>query len=167
MEYTNPNGYWMPPPDKDMSYEDSIRHGCFQVALYMIAMAVMLVLCALFSGCATKQKVVTVTETRTDTTYITKWQHDSIFRHDSVYVNVKGDTVLIERWHTHYIEKVVHDTLLQHKTDSVPVPCPVTEYVEKSLSWWQRTQMYAGDVLLVLLAGLLGFGGYKIFRLFV
>lgn len=35
--------------------------------------------------------------------------------------------------------------------DSIPVPYPVERLVEKQLSWWQKTQMYAGDALLLAL----------------
>lgn len=33
--------------------------------------------------------------------------------------------------------------------DSIPVPYPVIKLVEKELSGWQKTQMYAGDALLI------------------
>ena len=97
------------------------------------------------SSCKTTE-VVTVEKVKTDTTYITKVQRDSIWQHDSVFVKEKGDSVLIERWHTKYIEKEVHDTTYVAKRDSVPVPYPVTKYVEKQLSWWQKTLMYAGGI---------------------
>lgn len=40
------------------------------------------------------------------------------------------------------------------------------EYKAKQLSWWQKTQMIAGDVLLAVLFGLLCFGGWKLIRKF-
>lgn len=110
----------------------------------------------------TTTKVVEVERVRTDTTYITKWQHDSIWLHDSIRIAEKGDSVIIESWHTKYVEKLRYDTIYQSKTDSILVPYPVEKLVEKSLSWWQRTQMYAGDVLLIGLLILLGYGVYKI-----
>lgn len=106
----------------------------------------------LLTACTTT-KVVTVERVRTDTLRITKQQRDSIYLHDSTYIREKGDTLLIERWHTQYRERLRIDTMYQSKVDSVPVAYPVTEYVEKQLSWWQRTQMYAGDALLLLLLG--------------
>ena len=107
----------------------------------VFALIIMLAL----TGCKTTE-VVTVEKVKSDTTYITKVQRDSIWQHDSVYVKEKGDSVLIERWHTKYIEKEVHDTTYVAKHDSVPVPYPVTKYVEKQLSWWQKTLMYAGGI---------------------
>ena len=97
------------------------------------------------SSCKTTE-VVTVEKVKTDTTYITKVQRDSIWQHDSVFVKEKGDSVLIERWHTKYINKEVHDTTYVAKHDSVPVPYPVTKYVEKSLTFWQKLLMWFGGI---------------------
>ena len=104
----------------------------------------------LMAGCKTKERVVTVEKVRTDTTYITKHQRDSVWLHDSIHVTEKGDTIKIEKWHTKYIEKAMHDTLYQHKTDSVPVPYPVEKLVERELTWWQQTRMHLGEALLAL-----------------
>ena len=104
----------------------------------------------LMAGCKTKERVVTVEKVRTDTTYITKHQRDSVWLHDSIHVTEKGDTIKIEKWHTKYVEKATHDTLYQHKTDSVPVPYPVEKLVERELSWWQQTRMHLGEALLAL-----------------
>lgn len=120
----------------------------------VFALIIMLAL----TGCKTTE-VVTVEKVKTDTTYITKVQRDSIWQHDSVFIKEKGDSVLIERWHTKYINKEVHDTTYVAKHDSVPVPYPVTKYVEKQLSWWQKTLMYAGGIfglfIIIVIIGLL------------
>ena len=123
------------------------------------------VLLAVLTGCR-QVEYVTIEKVRTDTTYITKWQRDSIWLHDSIRVKENGDSIIIERWHTKYVEKLLHDTLYQSKTDSVPVPYPVTQYVEKQLTWWQRTQMYAGDLVLIALLILLGYVGYRMWKVF-
>ena len=108
----------------------------------------------LLVGCKTKERVVTVEKVRTDTTYITKHQRDSVWLHDSIHVKeeLKGDTILLTtiKWHTKYVEKATHDTLYQHKTDTVPVPYPVEKLVERELSWWQQTRMHLGEALLAL-----------------
>lgn len=98
---------------------------------------------------------VVVPEHHTDTLIVTKQQRDSIWLHDSVLVREKGDTLLIEKWHTKYVEKQVHDTCYQSRTDSIPVPYPVTEYVEKQLTRWQQAKMNLGLVFMGVL-GLLG-----------
>ena len=111
---------------------------------------IVILVALLLVGCKTKERVVTVEKVRTDTTYITKHQRDSVWLHDSIHVTEKGDTIRIERWHTKYVEKVTHDTLYQHKTDSVPVPYPVEKLVERELSWWQQTRIHLGEALLAL-----------------
>ena len=113
-----------------------------------LVVIIILLACLSFCGC-TKTEYVTVEKIRTDTTYITKHQRDSIWLHDSVMVSEKGDTVKIEKWHTKYVEKQVHDTLYQSKIDSVPAPYPVTEYVEKKLSTWQVVLMTIGTLTLM------------------
>lgn len=168
MEYHNPNDYWMPDMSRLTNEEQeevrriTMLYGC---GLNIICVIVLLVLLLLMSGCATT-KYVPVIEQKTDTLIQIKVQHDSIHVHDSTSVIQNGDTVLIERWHTQLVKKEVHDTTYISKTDTVPKPYPVPEYVEKQLTWWQRTRMYAGDVMLVLLTGLLGFGVFKVIRIF-
>lgn len=134
------------------------------IYVLVVCMAVLFLL-ALMTSCTTT-KYIEVEKVCTDTTYITKWQRDSVWLHDSIMVTEKGDTVRIEKWHTKYIESIRHDTLYQSKTDSIPVPVPVIQMVEKELSWWQRMQMYAGDVLLIGLLILLGYGGYRMWKVF-
>lgn len=114
----------------------------------------------LFASCTTTE-YVTVERVRTDTTYITKHQRDSIWLHDSIQVTEKGDTVRIEKWHTKYVEKQVHDTLYKSKSDSIPVPYPVIKVVEKPLSKTQKGLMFIG--LLTLMA-VITWGGWKLKR---
>ena len=113
-----------------------------------LVVIIILLTCLSLYGC-TKTEYVTVEKIRTDTTYITKHQRDSVYLHDSISVKEKGDTVKIEKWHTKYVEKQVHDTLYQSKTDSIPAPYPVTEYVEKNLSTWQVVLMTIGTLTLM------------------
>ena len=109
------------------------------ILVLILALLVLLAFCS----CA-KTEYITVEKVRTDTTYITKHQRDSVWLHDSIQVTEKGDTVRIEKWHTKYVEKQVHDTLYQSKTDSIPVPYPVIKEVEKPLSKTQKGLMLAG-----------------------
>ena len=127
-----------------------------------LCMAVLIAL-SLLSSCTTT-KYVEVERVRTDTTYITKWQRDSIYLKDSTHVSEKGDTVRIEHWHMEWRDRWNRDTVYQATHDTIPQPYPVPEYVEKELSWWQRTQMYAGDVMLVVLLVLLGYGVFRLRR---
>ena len=109
------------------------------ILVLILALIVLLAFCS-----CTKTEYITVEKVRTDTTYITKHQRDSVWLHDSIQVTEKGDTVRIEKWHTKYVEKQVHDTLYQSKTDSIPVPYPVIKEVEKPLTKTQKGLMLAG-----------------------
>ena len=111
-----------------------------------------LLMIALWLTSCTTTKVVTVEKVKTDTTYITKQQRDSIWLHDSVHVTERGDTIRIERWHTKYVEREVHDTLYRAKTDSIPVPYEVVKEVPRQKSWFERTMFSAGIIALMALA---------------
>ena len=113
-----------------------------------------------FCSC-TKTEYVTVERVRIDTAYISKVLHDSIHVKDSTVVEKRDSIIKIEHWHTKYVEKQVHDTLYQSKTDSIPVPYPVTQYVEKKLSTWQVVLMTIGTLTLT---GIIVFVAIKLRR---
>ena len=152
MDYNNPNDFWRHndyDPYKGMNDEERMTAGCLQGMLYIVALAVAALICSLFASCKSVE-YVPVIEHKTDTLIVTKHQHDSIHVHDSIMISEKGDTVRIEKWHTKYIETQVHDTTYISKTDSVPQPYPVTQYVEKPLSTPQKGLMVLGCVLIFL-----------------
>jgi hypothetical protein len=55
-----------------------------------------------------------------------------------------------------------------HVTDSVPYPVevPVEKLVEKELTYWQSLRMQTGDIALIALALLLGYGALRLWRRF-
>ena len=153
MDYNNPNDPWMNTgydPYKGMNDEERENAGCFQVIIYIVAILLGLLICALFSSCTTTQ-YIPVIEHHTDTLIQTKVQHDSIYINDSTVITEKGDTVKIEKWHTKYVEKQVHDTLYIAKNDTVPQPYPVIKEVPAELTWWQQTRIHLANILLWLL----------------
>ena len=121
----------------------------------------------LLAGCKTV-KYIPVETVKTDTTYVYKQQRDSVMLHDSIYIHEyqKGDTIYIDRdrWHTQWRDHWHTDTIYKSKTDSVSVPYPVEviKEVDKPLTWWQRTRMHGGDVLLALLGGAVIYGVWRI-----
>ena len=137
--------------------------GCSEL---VVGFAVALLACLLISLCGCKaQKVVERVEvpvvvTQEHTIESVKVDHvrDTLIQRDSIYHYIKGDTVLIERWH--YLQgstKAVRvDTLI--KVDSVQVPVVTTkvvtktEQVEKPLHWWQRAMMLMGGLALIAVA---------------
>ena len=134
--------------------------GCSEL---VVGFAVALLACLLISLCGCKaQKVVERVEvpvvvTQEHTIESVKVDHvrDTLIQRDSIYHYIKGDTVLIERWH--YLQgstKAVRvDTLI--KVDSVQVPVVTTkvvtktEQVEKPLHLWQRALMLMGGLALI------------------
>jgi hypothetical protein len=94
---------------------------------------------------------VEVEKVRTDTTYITQHQRDSIYVHDSTFIREKGDTFYMERWHTKYVVNEKHDTTYVATHDTIPQPYPVTEYVEKPLSKIEKGLMGVGILTLMAL----------------
>lgn len=125
---------------EDDYYERIVKAILTAIAILIIASWLM--------GCKSVERVVTVPEYHSDTVLVNRTARDSIYMHDSIYVKETGDTVWIEKWHTRWENHLAHDTTYISKTDSVPVPYPVPEYIEKPLTWWQKTKMYAGVVML-------------------
>lgn len=125
-----------------------------------VLISICLALAALWFLCScTTTKVVTVEKVRTDTTYITKQQRDSIWLHDSIHVTERGDTIRIERWHTKYIEREVHDTVYRAKTDSIPVPYEVVKEVPRKKSKFEIVVFTIG---IIAIMGLIIFIGMKL-----
>ena len=91
-------------------------------------------------------------------------QHDSVFKHDSVLVYIKGDTVIKERWHnlttTRWKTTTNTDTIIvdiyKFVTDTVKVKYYVnrfkTKYVEKPVSTWHKIRLFIGDCVLLFMA---------------
>lgn len=101
-----------------------------------------------------KDRVVAVHDTVRDSVLVL----NDVYRHDSVSVLSRDDTVYVERWHTllQSIQlrnraersKAAHDTLYVTRTDSVRVPVPV----ERKLTKWERVKMDFGTVAMVIAA---------------
>ena len=119
------------------------------------------------TSCTTTERVVTVEKVKTDTTYITKHQRDSVWLHDSIRVSEKGDTIRIEKWHTKYIEREVHDTLYQASHDTIPQPYPVEKIVPAELSWWQQARIHLANILLygLVIVGIVMLGKWHLKKL--
>lgn len=115
-------------------------------------------------GCKTKEVIVTVPEYHTDTLLMHSTRLDSIYIHDSIHVREKGDTILIERWHTAYRDRVKTDTIYKSRVDSVGVPYPVVQEVERELTRWQKAKMNLGLVFLGIMGAGVVYGILKLKR---
>lgn len=151
-----------------MEYDEfDFRSALKRVIYVLVVWMVVLFVLALLSSCK-QVEYVTVEKVRTDTTYITKWQRDSIWLHDSIHIKERGDTVLVEKWHTKYIEKVTHDTTYVATHDTIPDPFPVEtiKEVPAELSWWQQLRLWIGNIGLMAILGAVGYFGWRIYRVY-
>jgi len=130
--------------------------------LQALSVVVLLAVAAVLGSCTTT-KYVEVPKVHTDTLYVSKMQKDSIYLHDSIFVNQwqSGDTIYQtrDRWHTAWRDRLVTDTVLHMVTDTVPKPYPVIQEkkVEAALTWWQRFRMMLGDIAIIIV-GFCGVG---------
>lgn len=110
-----------------------------------------LLACLLLAGCKTT-KYVPVPSVSVDSVYVDRWLRDSVYLHDSVFVNqwTQGDTVFVDKVITKYKykDRWRHDTVAVVRADSVQVPYPV----EKDLGWWEKTRLYSFPVLVAMVA---------------
>jgi hypothetical protein len=106
---------------------------------WLIYIIILLMSAIWFSSCRSIRHIPIET-VKHDSIYISKILHDSIYQRDSIYVDRKGDTVLIYKDRYLYKYKNLVDTFYIHKVDSVQVPYPV----EKRLSRWQSIKMELG-----------------------
>lgn len=121
----------------------------------------------LFSACRTITKTIEVpVEIPVEVVkkeYIHDTKIDSIYIRDSIDRWQKGDTLYITKWHTKfkYINKV--DTIV--KTDSIPKIVPVVKEVEVNhIYWWQKSLIYIGVLVVIILLSIIGFKLYKLVR---
>ena len=108
-------------------------------------------LCLALAGCKTV-RYVPVETVRTDSVYVDRFHRDSVYLHDSVFVNQysKGDTLFVDKVVTRYKykDRWRHDTVAVVRADSVRVPYPI----EKDLGWWEKTRLYSFPVLVAMVA---------------
>lgn len=101
------------------------------------------ILISILTGCKSVQ-YVPVGTVRTDSVYIDRYQHDSIYQQDSIFVNrwTAGDTVYQDKvvWKYVYSDKVVYDTVAILRSDTVRLPYPV----ERRLSTWEEVRLNVG-----------------------
>lgn len=101
------------------------------------------ILISILTGCKSVQ-YVPVETVKTDSVYIDRFQRDSIYQRDSVFVNrwTAGDTVYQDKvvWKYVYRDKVKYDTVAILRSDTVRVPYPV----ERRLSTWEEVRFNVG-----------------------
>lgn len=101
------------------------------------------IILSLLAGCKSVQ-YVPVETVRTDSIYVDRYQRDSIYQRDSVFVNrwTAGDTVYQDKvvWKYVYRDKVKYDTVAILRSDTIRVPFPV----DRELSKWEQVKLDIG-----------------------
>ena len=105
----------------------------------------------LLVGCTTT-RYVPVPSVSIDSVYVDRFHRDSVYLHDSVFINqwTQGDTVYVDKVITKYKykDRWRYDTVAVVRVDSVRVPYPI----EKDLGWWEKTRMYSFPVPVAIVA---------------
>ncbi len=92
-------------------------------------------------GCKTVQ-YVPVESVRTDTLVINRLRTDSILVRDSITVDHRGDTVIVDRWRWRERYHTTHDTIYRSHVDTIAVPYTV----EAKQSKWQKATNTVGSI---------------------
>lgn len=113
----------------------------------------------LLLSCSPRVKVVEQERVRTEWRDRLRIERDSIYLHDSVLIERRGDTVFRDRWHVMTKRFSIHDTVYLARVDSVPYAV----YVEKPPNAIRSFINKATTSLLVILAIVAFFAlGFKI-----
>lgn len=136
--------------------------GMVKGLLFIIIPCIML---NLLAGCKSVQ-YVPVETVRTDSVYVDRFQRDSIYQRDSVYINrwTAGDTIYQDKIVYKYIyrDKVKYDTVAILRSDSVRVPFPV----DRELSKWEQIRLDVGGLAIgIVIITILIVVGYRMYKL--
>ena len=88
-----------------------------------------------------------------DTLRSTIYSHDTTIVKDSVYLSIKGDTIVREKYNTIERIKVAHDTIMRFVEKPVEVVSTkqVCKQVEVNrIYWWQKLLMGIGGIGVVV-----------------
>lgn len=115
------------------------------------------------ASCRTHTEVVEVPKVSIDTVIIQQYKRDSIWLHDSVFQQQKGDTIFISQFHTKYKYITQVDTFYQSRVDTV------TNVVEvpKPVKYTPRLVKLLASLGGLVLAGGFGYAAIKIYTLFI
>lgn len=136
--------------------------GMVKRLLYLIIPYIIL---SSLAGCKSVQ-YVPVETVRTDSIYVDRYQRDSIYQRDSVFVNrwTVGDTIYQDKvvWKYVYRDKVKYDTVAILRSDTINVPYPV----ECKLSKWEQLKLNVGgwaiSIIIIIVLIVMGCMVYKL-----
>lgn len=123
------------------------------------------VIISILSGCKST-KYIPLETVKTDSIYVDRYQRDSIYQRDSVFVNrwIAGDTVYQDKvvWKYVYRDKVKYDTVAILRSDTINVSYPV----ECKLSKWEQLKLNVGgwaiSIIIIIVLIVMGCMVYKL-----
>lgn len=103
---------------------------------------ILLIMSLLLLSCSPRVKVVEQERVRTEWRDRLRVERDSIYLHDSVQIERRGDTVFRDRWHVMTKRFSIHDTVYISRVDSVPYavyvekpPNAILSFINKGTKW--------------------------------
>ena len=118
----------------------------------LVIVALLLRAGGIAGGCHRKSVAPVMVEVpvyHSDTLRELREMHDSVWLRDSVFLYVRGDTVVKESYRDRRLYRLRVDTLVKSVRDTVVVTR--VEKVPVRMTGWQRLRMQAGDAALVLI----------------
>ncbi len=123
------------------------------------------IILSLLAGCKSVQYVPMET-VRTDSIYVDRYQRDSIYQRDSVFVNrwIAGDTIYQDKvvWKYVYRDMVKYDTVATLRSDTINIPYPV----DCKLSKWEQLKLNVGgwaiSIIIIIVLIVMGCMVYKL-----
>lgn len=118
----------------------------------LVIVALLLLAGGIAGGCHRKSVAPVMVEVpvyHSDTLRELREMRDSVWLRDSVFLYVRGDTVVKESYRDRRLYRLRVDTLVKSVRDTVVVTR--VEKVPVRMTGWQRLRMQAGDAALVLI----------------
>ena len=120
--------------------------------------------CSCFNALREHAAVAPVAVPVYDTLWQQKYEVDTVFTDRWHYIDRKGDTVWMHDSVIVYRAKYIHDTTRVVETLTVPVTMTKTEYIEKTLPWYQQGFLWLGRLVFLALLAFLGYKGFRLWR---
>jgi hypothetical protein len=102
-------------------------------------------------------KTVYVPVESVKTEYRDNYLRDSVYVHDSIFMKVKGDTTIIEKYLYLYRDRIVKDSVYLNDTLRVPYPVHVPGERVNYITGWQNFQIWLGRIFSASVLGYLIF----------
>lgn len=129
------------------------REWIFQIIAWASILAAVLALALFVTACGSSKPVVASenkTENRLANARETITDSIYLFKHDSVFVRDRGDTVFVDRWRCRIEYRAKTDTV--YSRDSIYINRDLVQVSEVNrLTGWQNFQVWLGRILISLL----------------